>query len=104
MYEGNEHFTSEKEELTHKVLDFWRWAYGDFTNNIQRSILAEYIVATAIGTLSVPGEEQRHLWRPFDLKTPEGWRIEVKCAAHVQQWKESECSCVYKGDGKTILL
>ncbi len=86
MQEGHEHFIVNGAETDLTVLDFWRWAYGDFINNIQRSVLAEYIVSTAVGCDSVPGESSRTMWRPYDLLSPDGCRIEVKCAAYVQSW------------------
>ena len=62
--------------------DFWSWAYSDLSNNINRSVLAEYIVASSIGATS----QSRIMWRPYDLLTPEGYKVEVKSAAYVQSW------------------
>lgn len=87
MYSGNEPFINDNKNTNYSVIDFWKWAYGDFINNVQRGVLAEYIVATAIGTLEMPKEQQRVMWRPYDLLSPEGWKVEVKCAANIQSWE-----------------
>ncbi len=87
MYKGNDHFIKGGSETDITVSDFWQWAYCDFVNNVQRGVLAEYIVASAIGATEMPGEEQRIQFRPFDLMSPERYRIEVKCAAYVQSWE-----------------
>jgi len=86
MYKGNDHFIRDGKETDISVQDFWQWAYSDFVNNVQRGVLAEYIVSTAIGAANDPAEHQRVMWRPYDLLSPEGWRIEIKCAAYVQSW------------------
>lgn len=87
MYYGSEQFTENGKELEIRVQDFWRWAYGDFINNIQRGVLAEYIVSSAIGCLESSSlEKHREQWRPYDLLSPDGWKIEVKSAAYVQSW------------------
>jgi hypothetical protein len=82
MMQGNEHFIIEGSETDLSISDFWKWAYSDFVNNIQRGALAEFIVASAIGCT----EPSRIQFRPYDLLSPEGWRVEVKCAAYVQSW------------------
>lgn len=82
MYKGSEHFSVNDNELEMTLNDFWRWAYSDLHNNIQRSILAEYIVASSLG-ISV---RKRETWNnPYDL-TYNNIRIEVKSAAYVQSW------------------
>lgn len=86
IYEGTEHFSFDGTMIQETVTDFWKWAYGDFINNIQRSVLAEYIVSLAIGCKSLPGEQHRQQWRPYDLTTTDGHRVEVKSAAYVQSW------------------
>ncbi len=87
MYEGNETFFGNGLSSEVILTDFWRWAYGDFLNNIHRAVLAEFIVAIGLGITKNPGEEVRKQWRPYDLLTQEGWRVEVKCASYVQSWE-----------------
>lgn len=83
---GNEHFSANGNELSLTMSDFWRWAYSDLSNNIHRSVLAEYIVASALNITTLSTEASRIMWRPFDLLSNDGYRIEVKSAAYVQSW------------------
>ena len=44
--------------LEHLTLgDFWSWAYSDVLNNRNRSIFAEFVVASALGLLITPRVE-----------------------------------------------
>lgn len=83
-YIGNEPFivNDMKESIT--INDFWRWAYSDLTNNINRSVLAEFIVASALDLVHIDCELCRDLWRPFDLLYDNNYRIEVKSSGYVQ--------------------
>jgi hypothetical protein len=73
------------------VLSFWQWSTSDLVSNITRGRLAEFIVATALG-IDVSGV--RSDWDAFDLTTPDGLKVEVKSAAHVQSWFQSQLSDV----------
>lgn len=86
MYKGSEHFSINGHEISLTIKDFWIWAYSDLTNNIRRSVLAEYIVATALEIIHINSESSRTMWRPYDLLTKDGLRVEVKSAASVQSW------------------
>jgi hypothetical protein len=66
------------------VSDFWRWAFSGLRMNNVRGILAEYLVAKAVGATEVPKEE----WANFDVQTPDGIRIEVKASAYWQSWPQ----------------
>lgn len=46
---GAEHFTFKGQKIGHSLLDYWSWSFSDIYNNIYRGIMAEYIVATALG-------------------------------------------------------
>lgn len=85
---GDEPFHLDNSPLEHKLLDFWRWAASDLVGNTARGILAEYIVATALGV----AEGVRHSWDAFDLTTPSGVKIEVKSAAYLQAWYHKKLS------------
>ena len=52
-----------------RLADFWRWAHSDLLTNTERGILAEYIVACALG---VHGGT-RIAWDRYDLVTKEGF-------------------------------
>ena len=64
------------------VADFWQWGFSDLRQNVTRGILAEYLVAWAIGKDDLP----RDPWKSYDLENVKGKRIEVKSAADVQDW------------------
>lgn len=63
--------------------DFWRWAFSDVLNNTTRGILAEYLVASALGIADRP----RITWDPYDL-VYDDVTIEVKSAAYIQSWAQ----------------
>ena len=87
------------ENLT--VGDFWSWAYSDALNNVNRALLAEFLVAAALDLLG----ELRVAWNAVDLYyrdaagTARG--IEVKSAAYLQSWPQSQYSAISFGIGKT---
>ena len=70
--------------------DFWLWAYSDIANNTNRGILAEYIVAKALGSM----EKVRVNWAIYDVDSRRGARVEVKSAAHLQSWPQEKPSTV----------
>lgn len=69
------------------VGDFWSWAFSDVMSNLNRSMFAEFLVASALGLLDVPRVE----WDAVDLRF-RGASIEVKAAAYVQSWPQSRPS------------
>lgn len=94
MYMGSEKFSVNGHDMDISMLNFWQWAYSDLSNNISRSVLAEYIVATALGIDEISTERIRKMWRPYDLLSKEGYRIEVKSAAYVQSWEAKHPDCI----------
>jgi hypothetical protein len=78
---GGEVFRRGKVKLPFDLLSFWKWSCSDLVSNATRGILAEYIVARALG-LAKNGV--RDEWAAYDLCTPEGIKIEVKSAAYLQ--------------------
>ncbi len=67
--------------------DFYAWAYDDLFTNTTRGVLAEYIVATALGI----DDTKRREWANHDLEM-DGVGIEVKSAAYVQAWQQDRPS------------
>lgn len=67
---------------------FYAWAYGDLLANTTRGVLAEYIVATALGLC----DTKRIAWNRYDLTVGDvkidGFGVEVKSAAYVQAWEQ----------------
>lgn len=62
-----------------------------------RGVLAEYLVALALGLTDAPRVE----WDPFDLETADGIKIEVKSAAYLQSWKQTRLSTISFQIGQT---
>lgn len=88
---GGEPFHREGEPLGFEVADFWAWSVSDLVSNATRGLLAEYLVARALG-ISTAGV--RNEWDPYDLETPSGIRIEVKSAAYLQAWYQRRLSTI----------
>ena len=89
--EGREPFHIGGEELDFDLLSFWRWSASDLVSNTMRGIVAEYIVARALG-LAEGGV--REGWAAFDLETASGIKVEVKSAAYVQSWHQKRLSSI----------
>jgi hypothetical protein len=64
------------------ILEFWRWAFSDLRDNTVRGIVAEYLVALAIGRT----DDRRRTWGDCDVTTANGLRIEVKASGYLQGW------------------
>ncbi len=88
---GSEHFHCDGKDLEFALLDFWQWSASDLVGNTARGILAEYVVARAVG---VPTSGLREGWAAYDLETQDGLRIEVKSAAFVQSWNQQKLSAI----------
>jgi len=71
---------------------FWEWAYGDLLSNTNRGVLAEYIVASALGI----HDTKRVEWDQYDLKIGDV-KVEVKSAAYVQTWQQTRLSTIKFG-------
>ena len=69
--------------------EFLAWAYHDLRANTLRGVLAEYIVATALGT----HETKRVEWDNVDLRIG-SIGVEVKSAAYVQSWEQTGPSVI----------
>lgn len=66
------------------VTDFWRWAFSDLRTNALRGVLAEHLVASALGV----ADETRIEWDGHDVTTTDGVRVEVKSSAFLQSWPQ----------------
>jgi hypothetical protein len=95
---GSESLHADGNSLGHTLLDFWRWSSSDLVSNAKRGVLAEFIVAHALG-ISLDGI--RNEWDAFDLTTPEGITVEVKSAAFVQSWSQRRLSSIVFRTPKT---
>jgi hypothetical protein len=90
---GEEAFHTSGEGLGFDVLDFWRWSSSDLVGNVLRGLLAEYLVARALGLATGCRVE----WDACDLRGPDGLTVEVKSAAYVQSWKQTRSSRIVFG-------
>ena len=84
---GRELFTVGGNAAGMSMADFWVWAYSDMVNNTERGILAEFIVASALGV----ADGIRSAWEKYDLSFM-GRGVEVKSAAYVQAWHQKKPS------------
>lgn len=98
---GNEPFHNDGQPLGFDLLCFWQWSSSDIVSNATRGIIAEYIVAQAIG---IADGSVREEWAPYDLKTKDGSRIEVKSAAFIQSWRQGSLSKISFNVPKTRAL
>jgi hypothetical protein len=89
--EGKEPFHINGDALGFDLLSFWQWSASDLVNNAARGVIAEYIVAHALGLV---GSGVRNGWAAFDLETPSGIKVEVKSAAYVQSWYQKHLSSI----------
>lgn len=76
-----------------KLSDFWSWAYSDLIANAERGVLAEYIVACALGV----EKSVRISWDNVDLRLPEGIAVEVKSSGYIQTWEQDRISSIRFG-------
>ena len=85
-HDGGEPFRTGGEPTGFDLQGFWRWAQSDLMSNVTRGVLAEYIVAQALGVAAPVRDE----WAAFDLQAPGSpiIRVEVKCSAYVQRWRQ----------------
>lgn len=85
---GQESFRTGNGDAGFNLLDFWQWTASDLVSNSTRGVLAEFLVARALGLDTAVRNE----WQAFDLQTATGKKIEVKSAAYVQSWGQKELS------------
>lgn len=87
---GAEPFTQHGQDVGPSLLEFWSWAFSDLVNNAMRGVLAEYIVGVALQCV----DHWRREWNATDLRTAQGWRIEVKSSAYLQSWPQTKLSSI----------
>jgi hypothetical protein len=88
---GDETFHFDRKDQGVTVADFWKWAVSDLLSNATRGVLAEFIVARALGiSLNAVRDE----WGAYDLETSEGIKVEVKSAAFIQSWFQKKASTI----------
>lgn len=85
---GSDPIHRSRESLGASLQNFWEWSGSDLLGNTQRGILAEFLVALDLGVT----DGARDGWDAYDLRTPEGTKVEVKSAAYVQSWYQRDYS------------
>jgi len=83
LMSGDELFYNTCNEKTVTIKDFWSWCMSDFSGNTIRGVLAEFIVANALGIQLCSAREE---WAAYDLKYDDAG-IEVKCSSFWQSWQ-----------------
>lgn len=83
---GNKQFTA---------LDFWQYAFSALNDNVLRGRLAEFLVEIALKELDDIGV--RSSWGDWDVEDFDGTKIEVKCAAYIQDWDQNDYSNIKFG-------
>ena len=95
---GEEKFKVNTHPTEFNLLSFWQWSTSNLIDNTTRGILAEFIVAQAIG---IPSGAIRTEWDAYDLETADGIKIEVKSSAYLQSWHQDKLSTLNFGIAKT---
>lgn len=97
---GDEWFRGNGAPLGFTMLDYWRWSGSDLLSNAERGVLAEFLVAKALGVATKPRRE----WAAHDVSASFGGKdvkVEVKSAAYRQSWKQDEPSYIEFGIAKS---
>ena len=89
LLEGSELLRNGTRSLGFTLLEFWRWSASDLVNNATRGVLAEFIVASALG---VPFDRPRESWAACDIEASPGITIEVRSSAYLQSWHQKRLS------------
>lgn len=92
---GSEPLTDAGHPVGPDLSQFWAWSASDLVGNTARGVLAEFVVAHALGlTAGHAGitDGVRPDWTPWDLTTPSGIKIEVKSSAFIQSWEQRDLS------------
>ena len=87
---GDENFSLRGEPLDLQLSAFWQWSSSDLVSNAMRGVLAEFLVAFALGL----SDGVRNQWDAFDLLLADGTRLEVKSAAYLQSWAHAKLSSI----------
>ena len=70
---GSERFHRSGTKLPLTLESFWQWAASELVGNTLRGMLAEYLVASALGA----ADGVRKEWDGHDLELRDGYRVEV---------------------------
>jgi hypothetical protein len=88
---GGEKFRHAATVCDFGLLEFWQWSASDLVSNTMRGVLAEYIVAEALGIAQIGVRSE---WGEVELVALDGTRIEIKSAAYVQSGEQARHSVI----------
>ena len=91
--DGNESLHDNENTIPFNLLSFWQWSSSDLVGNTLRGMLAEFIIATAVGSTNGTRTE----CDAFDIETPGKVKIEVKSSAYIQSWTQPKLSSIKFG-------
>jgi hypothetical protein len=86
---GAERFSGCDRLSNLSVVDLWRWSMSELGSNAQRGIVAEFLVAAALGLRDTLRFNE---WHAYDLCTADGLKVEVKCSGYLQVWPQKKLS------------
>lgn len=87
---GDEQMTSRNHgTVGPSVMGLWQWTSSNLFDNTMRGMLAEYMVATALGATEYGIRTE---WDAFDLVTENGIKVEIKSSAFLQSWAQEKSS------------
>jgi hypothetical protein len=87
---GSEPFHHAGRPLGFDLTAFWFWSSSNLMGNALRGLVAEYLVAQAVGA----ADGTRLEWDACDVRTPSGLRIEVKTSGRIQTWEQRRPSAI----------
>lgn len=86
---GAEEFSNTGRDAAVNVLQYWAWSHSNLSANIERGIVAEFLVASALGIEGHPN--LRDPWGDSDIIEGD-MRVEVKSSAYIQDWAQKDFS------------
>lgn len=85
MHQSTDHFFVNGRTIDNLTLaDCWTWAYSDLTDSMSRSVLAEFIIATALDVAGKAFRKPPQIRRPYNFLSKHGYRIAVDSASYTQ--------------------
>lgn len=87
MHCGTDHFSLNGRNIDNLTLaDYWVWSYSDLTDRTNRSVLAEFIVASALGIIENTTRKSARLCGSYNFTSKDGYRIFVESASYTQSF------------------
>ena len=86
---GAEEFSNTGRGIEVNVLQYWAWSHSNPNANIDRCMVAEFLVASALGVDGHPS--LRDPWGDSDIIEGD-MRVEVKSSAYIQDWAQKDFS------------